>query len=197
MNIELTIPDGKQGDWTISTVNVPPPHPLTVARAMLRGGGRIVPQGVYKILKRNETIVMSNTPDELRDFRYFLSKASGSILINGLGLGVLVQGLLNKPEVTEITVIEKSIDVIKLVGPHYLKDSRVTIINECCFDYSPPKGKRYNFIWHDIWDYITSDNLPEMKKLHRKYGRKTDHQFSWCREICERNAREDKRNGWY
>jgi hypothetical protein len=32
------------------------------------------------------------------------------------------------------------------------------------------KGKRYDMVWHDIWDDICSDNLEGMAKLHRKYG---------------------------
>lgn len=93
---------------------------------------------------------------------------------------------MNKPEIIHITVVEKSTDVIKLVGEHYLKDARVTIVHADAFEYTPPKNKQFNAVWHDIWDYICSDNLEEMKKLHRKYGRRTEYQESWCRSQCER-----------
>ena len=132
---------------------------------------------------------MSNTPDEIRDFSYFVSVAYGSVLINGLGLGVVVKALLNKPDITKVKVVEKSADVITLVADTYLKDPRVEIVQADCFEYKPPKGERYDAVWHDIWDEICADNLPEMQRLHRKYRKRTGFQGSWCRLQCERAAR--------
>jgi len=188
MKIEINVPDGISGDWKVETFIVPEEDFSQMISMMKYGRG--VPAGEYKSLKRNGQIVMSNTPDEIRDFMGFVYNAKGSVLVNGLGLGVLLKALLNKPEITDITVIEKSTDVINLVAPTYLTDSRVTIICADAFDYKPIK--HYNYVWHDIWDDICGDNLPEMKKLHRKYGKHSDHQMSWCRDRCEK---QNKR-GW-
>ena len=144
---------------------------------------------------RNGTCVMSNTPDEIRDFYGFVRMAKGKILVNGLGLGVLLKALLDKEEATKITVIEKSEDVIKLVG-NSITDKRVTIINADAFEYKPQKGETFDCVWHDIWDYITEENLPEMAKLHRKYGRKTNYQESWCKSDCQRQKRENAKSCW-
>lgn len=95
--------------------------------------------------------------------------------------------MLDKPAVDKVTVIEISPDVITLVGS-YLKEhfgARLEIIEADAFTWQPPRGVRYGAVWHDIWDNICSDNLPEMHKLHRKYGRRTDWQGSWCRWRCE------------
>ena len=64
-----------------------------------------------------------------------------------------------------------------------------------------PRGMKFTVVWHDIWNHICSDNLPDMHKLHRKYGRRTDWQGSWARHLCERQMREWKieekeRNMW-
>jgi spermidine synthase len=126
----------------------------------------------------------------------FVNAAKGKVLINGLGLGMVLTEILKKSEVTEVTVIEKSKEVIELVGS-YFKDSRLTIINADAFEYKPPKGKRYDCVWYDIWDYICVDNIEEMKKLHRKYGRRTDWQRSWKRDECEHHRRQDNRRGFY
>lgn len=190
MKIEINVPDGISGDWSVSTFVVEDDD--LSQRISMWKSGRGVPGGTYKRLMRNGTVVMSNTPDEIRDFMNFLHNAKGSILINGLGLGVTLKALLNKPEVTDITVIENSEDVIKLVASSYT-DPRLTIIHGDAFAWEPPKGKVYDAVWHDIWDNICSDNLPEMKKLHRKYGRRAKYQESWCRYQCERQERENKR----
>lgn len=187
MNIEINVPDGVSGEWKVETFIVSEEDAKFASmRAMLHGGRGCLPAGTYKKLTRHNYLIMSNTPDEIRDFMGFVWNAEDSILVNGLGLGVLLKALLNKPDITDITVIEKSEDVIKLVAPTYLTDKRVTIINADAFEWKPPEGKRYNAVWHDIWDDICSDNLKEMEKLHRKYGKRTDYQESWCRSECKR-----------
>jgi hypothetical protein len=190
MKIDVDVPDGTSGNWKVETFEVKE-NELSQSISMWKYG-RGVPGGIYKRLMRNGTCVMSNTPDEINDARYFINHAKGSILINGLGLGVVVKALLLNPEVTDITVIEISQDVIDLVAPTYLSDSRLTIIHADAFDYKPPKNKMYDAVWHDIWDNICGDNVDEMKKLHRKYGRKTKHQESWCRWKCEEANKRDK-----
>lgn len=189
MKIDIDVPDGVSGNWKIETFKVlKQDSDFMGMRALFQGGRGRIQEGSYKKLTRNGEIIMSNTPDEIRDFRYsFPYNISGSILINGLGLGVVLKYLLLKPEITDITIIENSKDVIKLVAPTYEKDKRVTIIHANCFEWKPINGKRYNFVWHDIWDNITSKNLPEMEKLHRKYGRRANSQASWCKELCKRN----------
>jgi hypothetical protein len=194
MNIDINIPDGQSGNWSVETFEVPK-EDLSQFISMMKYG-RGVPAGIYKRLTYKGLVVMSNTPDEIRDFMGFVYRAKGSILINGLGLGVLLKALLDKSEITDITVIEKEQDVINLIGP-YITDERVTIIHSDAFDYIPPKDKKYNYVWHDIWDNICADNLKEMKILHRKYGRKTEYQESWCRDRCEYQAKKDKQYDRY
>lgn len=195
MKIEINVPNGKSNDWEVDEFTVGDDE-ITQCISMMKTG-RGVEAGTYKRLKRGGTTVMSNTPDEILDFVYEFRGVKGKVLINGLGLGVTVKYLLDNPEVTEVIVIEKSKDVIDLVADSYRKDERFKVINADCFEYSPPKGEKYNFVWHDIWDYITSDNLEEMKKLHRKYGRRTESQASWCRSLCEIQAKQDRKSYWW
>lgn len=186
---DIPVPEGESGNFKVEYFEVSEEDAkLFNIRAMMSAGGRGIEAGRYVKLKRGNTMVMSNTPAEIADHREFFFQAKGNILINGLGLGVCIFYLLqNKSEeITSITVIEKEPDVINLISP-YIKDDRVDIICADAFEYQPPKGKRYDCVWHDIWDAICSDNLPDMHRLHRKYGRKADWQGSWCRWLCEMN----------
>lgn len=185
--IQSIVPEGKSGAWCVDRFTVTDADLMLFnLRASWKPGGRTMDTGTYTRLTRNGKLVMSDTRAEISDHRYFVRVAHGRVLVNGLGLGVCLQMLLAKPEVTEITVIEQSEDVISLVAPSFVCSSHVTIHHACAFDWKPPKGVRYNAVWHDIWDDICADNLPEMHQLHRKYGRLTDWQGSWCRELCER-----------
>jgi len=188
--IKIDVPDAEYGNVKIDSFTIGDKEYNRQLGGFYRSG-RIVPKGKYKRLYINGEVMMSNTPDEIRDFSSFVSKANGDILVNGLGLGVLVQALLNKEDVESITVIEINEDVIKLVAPTYEKDKRFKVINADAFEYKPEKGVKFDYVWHDIWFTICSDNLPEMKKLHRKYGRRAKYQESWCRYECERQAKRD------
>jgi hypothetical protein len=188
--IDIDVPDGKSRDWEVSTFTVEADDPSQVISAFKTG--RYVPAGTYKRLTRKGQVIMSNTPDEIRDCSEFIREAKGKILINGLGLGVILKAILNKPEVEDVTIIEFSEDVIKLVAPTYI-DKRVNIIQASAFDYQPPKNIRYDCVWHDIWDDMCSDNLKEMATLHRKYGRRTNWQGSWGKEYIQYHLR---RFGW-
>jgi len=187
MEIKINISDGKSGDWEVSTFEVSEKdanfHNL---RASFHPGARMIKPGRYKKLTRNGSIVMSNTQSEINDLLHFIHIAKnygGNILINGLGLGVALTAILKYKNIINITVIEKSANVIKLVAPSFANDKRINIIHANAFEWKAPKGIRYTVVWHDIWKDICSDNLPEMTKLHRKYGRRCDWQGSWCKEL--------------
>lgn len=189
MNIQINIPDGKSNNWEVSTFEVSEKDAeFFNMRAVFQPGARIIKPGKYKKLTRDGTVVMSNTSAEIRDHLCFIwrAKDGGNILINGLGLGVALTEILKSKHVASVTVIEKSKDVIDLVAPSFSHDKRVNIIHADAFEWKTPRGIRYSVVWHDIWDTICGDNLPEMTKLHRKYGKRADWQGSWAKELCKR-----------
>lgn len=189
--MNITVPDGVSGNWTIETYTISKKEAdFENMRSMFSFSGlcRGIKAGTYKRLSRGKTVVMSNTPAEIRDHSYFVRRAKecGRVLLNGLGLGVTLAAVLESDIVKNVIIIEKSKDVIKLVAPTYSKDPRVEIINADAFEYKPLKGIRYGAVWHDIWDTICADNLPEMTKLKRKYGKRCDYQECWCEDLCRR-----------
>lgn len=184
----VTVPEGERGPWKVERFTISEEKAsLANISMMFKPGGRRCRAGTYTKLTRDGEIIMSDTPDEKRDHYWFVNRARGHVLINGLGLGMVLGAVLLKSEVERATVVEASEDVIALVGPHYACD-RVEIVHGDALTWKPPAGVRYGAVWHDIWDDICADNLPEMKRLHRRYGRRADWQGSWARELCERYA---------
>jgi len=187
---KVDIPEAQSGDWRVEKFTVSEEDAkLERIRAVFSfsNRGRGVPAGDYTRLCYNGAVVMSDTPDEIMDYRYFMNIATGNVLINGLGLGVVLKGVLFKDSVEKVIVNEISEDVIRLVVPS-IKDERVTINHADAFIWKPD-DLRFNAVWHDIWDNICSDNLESMKCLHRKYGhylQKPSYQGSWCRYLIER-----------
>ncbi len=195
-DVSKFLPEGEIGAYKISR--------FTVTGEEFQGfTARYVPKGTYTKLVRGGTLVMSDTPDEHRDHSSAIYKAKGRVLIAGLGIGMVANEMLKKPEVEHLTVIEVSEEVIALTGPHLkaLHGDRLTIVHADIFTYTPPKGELYDTIWFDVWDYICEDNLAQMEKLHRKYARRkrTKEAFmhSWARGLCQRYRAQSSRQGRY
>lgn len=190
----VNIPEGERGPWAIKRFTVDP-YDLRALR-LARDGRDCAPGTYTKLVCKGRGVVMSDTPAERRDHSCFVYEARGHVLINGLGIGMCLAAVLRKLAVSRATVVEVDADVIALVAPHYADDPRVEIVHASAFDYQPPKGVRYGAVWHDIWDAISADNLPDMQKLHRKYARRADWQGSWARHQCERLRDEERRTSW-
>lgn len=194
---------GPRGTWEIRKVTMSEKQAwLHNAMEQVMRCDRWSVPGVYTLLVHTdlwykETVVMSDHECEVADHAALVNYARSRgrlrhVLINGLGLGVAIQLLM--PYVDRFTIVELSNEVIHLVEPtcRALLGDRLTIIREDALTYKPPKGTRYDAVFHDIWSFISEKNLPEMRQLHYRYGRLCDWQASWAREYCERRAARRK-----
>lgn len=172
------IPVGQKGDWSVENFEIE--NNLWLWR--MARDGRGTPPGQYtRLMHKDRGIVMSDTNAEIEDHRFFFARAKGRVLIHGLGLGMALKAILQKKDVVSVDCVELEQDVIDLVGVHF-KDPRLTIHHGDAMTYKWPKGTTWDIIWHDIWDNICSDNLPSMKKLCRKFGKRCNWQGCWARE---------------
>ena len=192
IQLKAHVPVGQSGEYAIEKFTVSPKDAeLDKLHAAIQGmqGRPYIPvkPGNYTKLKRGSKLVMSDTPAETNSLKILYDMAQGDVLINGLGLGIAPYALSQKPEVNSITVIEISPDVIKLITPHLNK--KVNVILADAFLWKPPKGIIYGAVWHDIWDDICSDNLPEMTRLRRKYAKRCKWQGCWAYLDCLRVKR--------
>lgn len=197
---QVTVPDGEKGPWKIDTFTITEDQArYDNMRFAIQGYGiMMVDPGTYKRLTHKQRgVVMSNTRMEILTNMEAYNSATGKVLINGLGMGMLLEAILHKPDVTHVRVIEIDQDVIDLVGPHFASDPRVEIIHADAFTYKPQKGEYFDYVWHDIWDNISSDNLPEMAKLGRKYNKRiAAKQGWWSRDYVRRDVRRNNRGYW-
>lgn len=185
----LLPPDGISGEWRIETFEVSKADSDMSRIRSIMHPEEFVEAGTYKRLTRGQPVVMSNTRMERNTNRPILRMATGRVLINGLGLGMVPVAILAKPELTELWIVEKSPDVIALTGPTITKDPRVKLVNADAFEWSAPKGMKFDAVWHDIWDYITSENLAQMTTLKRRYARRCTWQGCWAEMECLRARR--------
>ena len=142
---------------------------FTMLRAACNGRDEYVPPGTYVRLVMNHGVMMSDTPMEQRSNREVVYHARGHVLIAGLGLGMILHPICEKPEVTKVTVVELDPDVIKLVSPSL--PAKVEVVQGDIFEWKPAKGTKYDCIYMDIWQGICEDNLKGMATLHRRFAK--------------------------
>lgn len=185
---KVDIPEGQCRDWRVEKFEVTEEDAkrfnLRQSIQALQGRSTgFIQSGNYTRLMHHSSVIMSDTPWEVGDLKPFLWEVHGQVLINGLGLGVALNAVLLKLGVGHVTVIEIAPEVIELVGLHYEKrfgSDKLSIIEADAFLWKPPKGQRYDVCWHDVWDAVCTDNLSEMTKLKRRYGRRCGWQRCWA-----------------
>ena len=198
---KVTVPEGKSGPWRVERFEIDNQGAIKFNMHLMMNdcGHRRVLPGKYTKLqhKKDYNPIMSDTHAEVGDHLGFIRKATGSVLITGLGLGVVLQACMRKPEVKDVTVIEKDKDVIKLVANHYYKmfgKERLKIIHCDAFEFKPEKGKVWDAVWHDIWLNISTDNCEGVAKLNRKFGRHAEYQDYWAKPEIRRLRREERKS---
>ena len=153
--------------------------------------------GTYIRLIHGGEVVMSNTNMEKRTNWEFCHNAHGDIIIGGLGVGMIILAIQDKPEVKSITVIEKNEEVIEMVASQLNFNEKVKIIHADVFEWRPEKGVKYDMSYMDIWNYVNEDVYEEMKQLKRKYSRylksKKENPNRYNKCWAEYNARTGRR----
>ncbi|REJ76583.1 MAG: class I SAM-dependent methyltransferase [Acidobacteria bacterium] len=151
--------------------------------------------GIYSQLRRDGVVYMTDLFDEWYTQRAFLERArlhpAGEHLVTGLGLGLVVETLLQDPSCAprRITVVERSADVLRLVGDHLAAryGASLRLVEADAFSWQPPQGERFDLIWHDIWpDPRAPEVAREIELLERRYAPfcapQDGWQGSWPRE---------------
>lgn len=157
--------------------------------------------GDYVRLLVNGRVMMSDTPMERLTNKDFIDNAHGRVMIAGLGIGLITQAIQEKENVSEIIVVEKHQDVIRLVADKIMHP-KIKILNADIFDNVFDKTDKFDTIYFDIWPTITTDNLQEMAKLHRMYSKnkrtKESYMDSWMRDFLRKKRRSENRyRMWY
>lgn len=203
-SMTVTVPEGSHGAVRIRRITIGSADRFLGGFSSGHGSrGRGVREGdVFTGLYRDGALWMSDTPDEKRDHYEVLRRAGAMraerVLINGLGLGMIVNALLQLDHVAHIDVVEIDADVIALVGEHYqaaatAAGKSLTIHHGDAYTIAWPPGTRWDVAWHDIWVSLCTDNLDTMAVLHRRYGRRTGWQGSWGKELLIRRRRVEVR----
>lgn len=122
--------------------------------------------------------VMSDDPRELRKHLPIVLAAHGRVLVTGLGLGCVVRGLLARPQVQHVDVIEIDDDVLAMVAPSFAGEPRVTLHHGDALTFPWPAGTRWDFAWHDVWNEHPNTQVIHARLL-KQYQSMAAQQGAW------------------
>lgn len=169
----------------------------------IRDGGLVmgVHDGKYVRLVVDGELMMSDTAMERYSNKEFIKRATGKVLIAGLGIGLIIRNIIDKPDVESILIVENNQAVIDLVLPRLPFSNKIRVIKADIFEFNKAiKGQKFDTIYFDIWPRINTDNLDEIKKLHNKFkfnlNRANPRAWmdSWMKEYLLDQRRRDKQN---
>lgn len=176
----LDIPEATSGDWKVKHLIQPAGRPLvrTSTRTMLFGGHRAAalcysePTRWHQLYE-GTSLWMTDLPIEQFQARRVLPRLHGHVLVGGLGLGMVLQLLRRRRSVREITVIEYSKDVIRLVAPHHdFADTRVTFVQAdiaaYLHDCEPVFDTAFFDTWSDDGEGTFFDTVLPLRELARR-----------------------------
>jgi hypothetical protein len=190
---KVDLPEGKRGRVEIRKFTI---EENSLGNMLL--GMRASRAGEYTALFRDGRLWMSDTDAEQRDHwkaDWQIRISGGRILVMGLGLGMIVHRALQYEHVEHVDVVEIDPDVAELVGQHYA-GPRCTVHVADAYEIKWPRGTRWSYAWHDIWPDLCEDNLPEMARLARSYGRRVDQQGFWGKELLLQERRRTADAWW-
>lgn len=160
----VRIPDGKTGNWELKTLTLAPCEAFVCGDFRVFPDGRMVPQigyfpraYSYPAVFENGREWMTLLPNETVTTLPAVEQARGRVLTYGLGLGYFAFMASEKPEVSSVTVVERSPDVIELfqsfILPQFPQRGKIRVICADAFDYAQKEmaDERYDFVFADIW----------------------------------------------
>ncbi len=109
-------------------------------------------------------IWMSDSIQERYMMRNAAEIVSGRVLVGGLGLGMFPQYALSR-KAEEIVVVEKNPTILEITGPIMEDFPSVEIVNGDIFEYLLETEETFDHAYYDIWENISTDNLPQMNWL--------------------------------
>ncbi len=159
----------KNGKWELRMMELAPCEAFVCNDFRIFKDGRMVPQiGFFSRPYRYPAVLengrewMTLLPNETVTTLPAVKKATGKVLTYGLGLGYFAFMASRKEDVSSVTIVERSQEVIQLfqtwILPYFPNRNKIHIVCADAFDYAehvaPAQGFDFVFadIWHDVGD---------------------------------------------
>jgi hypothetical protein len=171
--IKVSLPNSSIGDWCVHNYNcslVDIFDHFSPGTSKSHIGDENFSE--YTVLSHNKFgLVMVDSQKEFKEHELLWHNAKGNILIGGLGIGMVNEKLINMPNITSVTIVEKSEEVIALVWPYCKKDKRFNLVQADLDIWEIPNNSFWDYAWFDTWLSTVNGDLGKYSySLINKYS---------------------------
>ena len=177
----IRMPETTRGTWKMGYRTIKAYELFTSDDLKVLGDGREIPQTGFftedfraPIVEENGREWMTVTPSEINTMTADIHAVSGKVAVFGLGLGYYAFMASQKPDVTQVVVIERDKSVISLfrefILPQFPNKEKITVLEADAYVYAEKMGEEhfdwaYVDIWHDVLDGV--EMYLKMKRLEK------------------------------
>lgn len=158
----IRIPQARVGKWELTRKTLRPFEAFVCRDFSVTPDRRLIPQigffcepYAYPAVLENGQEWMTLQPNELVTTAPAIAAAHGRVLTFGLGLGYFAYHASEKADVTSVTVVDISPDVIDLFRTHILPQfphkEKIRLVCRDAFAFADEMGDDYDFLFADIW----------------------------------------------
>ncbi len=175
----IRLPKLSHGKWRMGYRTIEPYELFTADDLLALPDGREIPQAGFftepfcaPIVEENGREWMTVTPSEINTMTADIEAAYGKVAVFGLGLGYYAFMTSEKANVSQVVVIERDPEVIRLfeahILPQFLNKHKISIVQADAYAYAESMGSErfdcaYVDIWHDVLDGV--EMYLKMKRL--------------------------------
>ena len=177
----IRLPETARGKWKMGYKTIRAYELFTSDDLKTLPDGREIPQTGFftedfraPVVEENGREWMTVTPSEINTMTADIRNAYGKVAVFGLGLGYYAFMASEKPEVTQVVVVERDPAVISLfrefILPQFAHADKVQVVEADAYVYAESMGKEhydcaYVDIWHDVLDGV--EMYLKMKRLEK------------------------------
>lgn len=144
----------------------------------------------------NDTVISTNAPDEIEGMQEFADNCCGDVLVAGLGLGIIVDLLLNNSKVDQITVFENDIELINMFLENNVYTNERVHLRFTNVFWANAINTHFDFGFFDIWHDRKIKIWFEMELLKEKYAKYVDnihvHKYDLLQKWRKENSEAKK-----
>lgn len=193
----INLPEGKSGRMQVKHKFLPVGEEVMIVSARqgilrgvrpVRGVVQGIPLRIHQLLedrKGHTGLWMSDIPEELNQIEEMLHtvQPEGRVLIGGLGLGILAARVAQLENVSHVTVVEKSRDVIKLCAKKGLYETKCMDIGKFLNEHVD----QYDYYLLDTWAGTNEGTwwdevMPLRRTIRRRFGM-TPEVHGWAEDM--------------
>ena len=159
----IRIPEQVLGRWELKREELAPFEAFVATDFIVTPDRRLIPQigffdkpYPFPAVLENGREWMTLLPNEMVTTQPAIKEARGRVLTYGLGLGYFAYHASEKKEVSSVTVVDLSPDVIALFREHILPQfphkEKIVLVESDAFTFADTKmAGNFDFVFGDIW----------------------------------------------